>query len=94
MAGIGRATGTRPVTCPWRGIDNPFVQNVLRAHRWFKEGQLEAIYPNGIPEAIRRGIEVYESAINAIQVADIREDRENRKRDAKEDRKSLVRRKG
>ena len=47
---------------------------MLRAHRHWKVGELSTIYPEGVPEALRFGIEVYDAAVNAIQVADIRAD--------------------
>jgi hypothetical protein len=48
---------------------------VIRAHRHWKVGELSALYPDGVPEALRFGIEVYDAALNAIQVTDMREDR-------------------
>jgi hypothetical protein len=66
----------RPDTCPWRAISHPYSQAVIRAHRHWKVGELSALYPDGVPEALRFGIEVYDAALNAIQVADIRADRD------------------
>ena len=65
----------RPETCPWSAISHPYSQAVIRAHRHWKVGELSALYPDGVPEALRFGIEVYDAALNAIQVTDMREDR-------------------
>lgn len=64
------ATKLRQVTCPWQAMRDPFTIAVIEAHRWWKEHQLEARYGGAIPEAIRRGVDVYESALNAVLAHD------------------------
>lgn len=72
------ATGERPSGCPWRAFADPYVGEVLRAYRWWKAGQLETKYPAGVPAPIAWGVEVYDSALNMVQVVDARADREKR----------------
>jgi hypothetical protein len=72
------ATGERPSGCPWRAFADPYVAEVLRAHRWWKSGQLATRYPTGVPAPIAWGVEVYDVALNTVQVVDMRADREKR----------------
>lgn len=53
---------------------DPFVIAVVRAHRWFKDGQLAVRWPNP-PEALLRGLEVYDAALNRVVVHDLEADR-------------------
>lgn len=61
---------------------DPFVAAVLDAHRWMKRGHLEAHLGGEIPEALRRGIDVYESALNAVLAHDAELDRKKRQAEA------------
>lgn len=63
---IEAACGVRPDGCPFRATLDPFVGRVVRAHRAWKNG-------HEIEEAaLRAGVETYDAAINAIEVADMR----------------------
>lgn len=81
LTSLERITGTRQTACPWRAYEDPFVAEVLRAHRHWKERQLHLVWGHDPPAALMRGIEVYDSALNAIRANDIHEDREKRKRE-------------
>lgn len=72
------ATGVRQTGCPWRAMRDPFVSSVIRAHRHWKLGQLEARVGRRVPVALIEGIEIYDAALNAVQVTDSREDRAER----------------
>ena len=76
-----RVTGDRPDGCPWRAYEDPFVGEVLRAYRHWKERQLHLVWGADPPVALMRGIEVYDAALNAIRANDIREEREKNKRE-------------
>src|SRR5690606_23945629 len=58
LAAMEKATRLRQTTCPWQALRDPFTIEVLRAHRWWKERQLEAMYAGAVPEAVRRGVDV------------------------------------
>lgn len=65
------ASGFRQTTCPWRALHEGFVAAVLEAHRWWVKGALSL---DTIPEALRRGINVYDGALNSVQVHDLRKE--------------------
>jgi hypothetical protein len=77
-------TGSRPDGCPWRVLSDPWVSEVVRAHKWFKEHQLETRYGGAPPSSIVWGVEVYDAALNSVQVHDFREDSEEREKQARE----------
>lgn len=77
LSGVERAAGDRPDGCPWRVFRDPFVAEVLGAHRWWKAQQLSTRWPDP-PLALLRGLEVYDAALNAVQVYDLRKERERR----------------
>lgn len=83
LDGCEEATGERPRGCPWRAYADPYVAEVLRAYRWWKAGQLEARYAGDVPASIAWGVEVYDAALNSVQVHDMREDREKREAERK-----------
>lgn len=83
------ATGLRQTGCPWRAMRDPYVASVLRAYRHWKTGQLEARYGRRIPVALIEGIEIYDAALNAVQVTDSREDRAERKAESERMRREL-----
>ncbi len=83
LAAIEVATGDRPDGCPWRSFRDPFVAEVLSAYRWWKARQLSTRWPDP-PVALLRGIEVYDAALNAVQVHDLRKEREKRETAARE----------
>lgn len=66
LASMERVTGVRQVTCPWQAMCDPFAKAVIQAHKWWRRGQLEANHGGEIPEAIRRGLDVYDSAQRAV----------------------------
>ena len=78
------ASGERPTACPWRAFADPYVSAVIRAHRWWKVGELTTRYGDRVPERIAWGVEVYDAALNAVQVHDMREDREQREMERRE----------
>lgn len=83
LGGMEAATGQRTDGCPWRSYEDPFVGEVLRAYRWWKAGQLAAVWPEP-PLALVRGLEVYDAALNAVQSHDIREERRRRESERRE----------
>lgn len=83
LADAEQATGRRPSGCPWRAYEDPFVGHVLSAYRWFKAGALETRIPDP-PEALLRGLEVYDAALNAVQGHDLREERKRREKERRE----------
>lgn len=63
---VERDCGVRPDGCPFRATLDPFVGRVTRAHRAWKNG-------HEIDEAaLRGGVEAWDAAVNAIEVADMR----------------------
>lgn len=80
LAGIERATGVRPDGCPMRVLRDPFVAAVIRAHRPYVKGELSARHGRSMPIALAAGVDCFDAALNAIEVADMREDREERAR--------------
>lgn len=80
LAGIERATGVRPDGCPMRVLADPFVSAVVRAHRPYVKGELSARHGRSMPIALAAGVDCFDAALNAIEVADMREDREERER--------------
>jgi hypothetical protein len=83
LAGLERATGERPPGCPWRQLADPFVTAVIRAYRWHKTGELEARCGGSVPNALARGIEIYDAALNGVQSFDIRARREAEEQERK-----------
>jgi len=81
LAGIEKASGARPDTCPWQAFRDPFVAAVLRASRWKRDRQLAMLTGPHAPAALARGIEIYETALNATKSHDLREEAEERKRE-------------
>lgn len=74
------ASGGRPISCPWRSLSDPFVIEVVRAHRWWKSGQLATRYPAGVPEEIVWGVEEFDVARDSVTATDRRLDDEERER--------------
>ena len=77
-------TGQRYDGCPWRAYEDPFVGEVLRAYRHWKERSLHLVWGDDPPVALIRGLEVYDSALNSVQAHDIREERKRRERENRE----------
>ncbi len=73
-------TGSRPTSCPHRALADPFVLEIIKAHRWRAEGSLRERYGGAPPSYVLDAIEVYDAALNATQVHDIREDRAEREK--------------
>lgn len=63
---------------------DPFVAEVVQAYRWHEAGQLDLKYPLGVPNVVMWGIEQWASALNSVQVHDMREERERREREFEE----------
>ena len=82
LRGIERATGTRPEGCPHRAVSDPFVQACLRSLRWFRTGELAARWGGQLPAALALGVECLAAAVDAIEVADMREERARREAEA------------
>lgn len=78
------ASGERPRGCPWWSMHDPMVVETMRAHRWWIKGELGTKYPLGIPAWLEWSVETYDAALNAVQVHDMREEREEREREAKQ----------
>lgn len=74
-------TGQRYDGCPWRAYEDPFVGEVLRAYRHWKERSLHLVWGDDPPVALIRGLEVYDAALNAIRAHDMGEDRKKREAD-------------
>lgn len=70
---IRSVSGERGETCPWWSARDPFVSVVRADYRHWCKGELGAMWGGAIPEALRRGIEIYDSAISAIQAHDMRQ---------------------
>lgn len=77
------ATSVRPESCPWKALRDPFVAEVIRAHRWFKERQLETHYGGDVPADITWGVETFEAALQSVRSADTRLDKEERELEAR-----------
>lgn len=77
LASVEDATGTRPETCPWRTLSDPYAHAVMNAHRHWSKGALDV---TRVPYALRRGIEIYEDALNSVKCTDIRADHDERDR--------------
>lgn len=76
------ATKVRQDTCPWQALRDPFTQAVMAAHRWYLSNQLSTRYPR-LPEALARGIEVYDSALNLVRSHDLKAERDKSQAEAK-----------
>jgi len=61
----------------------------MRASRWKRDRQLAMLTGPHAPAALVRGIEIYETALNATKAHDLREEAEERtrKRDRKKPRR-------
>lgn len=81
LEGIEAATGNREVACPWRAFRDPFVSEVLSAYRHWKQRQLALVWGPDPPAALMQGLEVYDAALNGVQLHDARKERERRERE-------------
>jgi hypothetical protein len=70
---VERVTGVRAEGCPWSESRDPFVQAVMSAHPHWTRGELGTRWGGAVPEALMRGVEIFDRAINAIQNFDIRQ---------------------
>lgn len=84
LASCEEATGSEPAGCPWAAMRDPFVLEVIQAHRWSESGQLDVHYPSGIPNVVKLGVEWWAGAVSSVQTHDIREDRRRRAREEAE----------
>lgn len=74
---MAEASGLRQSTCPWWALRDPYVQAVLRAHRWWVKG---AVIWSDLPLAVAHGIEVFDGALNAVISHDQRAELEEQRR--------------
>lgn len=74
------ATRVMQAGCPWQAMRDPFAIAVLQAYRWWKANQLEANCGGAVPEAIRRGVDVYHIALQSVISHDA--EREQKRREA------------
>lgn len=79
-----KACGVRPAGCPWATLRDPYVGEVIRAHRWAQWGELANRYGGRVPERVMWGVEVYDAALNSVKVRDMRDEAAERKREARE----------
>lgn len=66
---IKTVSGERGEGCPWWALGEGFAQAVIRAHRYWAKGSLGE--RGAQPEALIRGLEVFDQALNAVQSWDI-----------------------
>lgn len=60
--------GPRPTTCPGYTTQLPVVIELVRAHRHWAKGQLEAFCgTRAVPEAVLLGVEQFESAVGDFE---------------------------
>lgn len=85
-------TGVRMPGCPYRVFDDPFVGEVLTAHKHWRQGVLDV---GRQPAAIVSGVETYDSALNLIRnhdmqkrADDLEEERRQRERESGADTRS------
>ena len=76
------ACGMRPAGCLWSAFRDPFVGEVIRAHRWAAWGELASRYGGRVPERVMWGVEVYDAALNSVRSRDMRDDAEKRRIEA------------
>lgn len=79
--GHEQSVGRRLGMCPWAAMRDPFVGHVMSAWSWWQKGQLEARYRGDPPEAIVRGVSIFDAALNRVKAFDLREDSDRRKRE-------------
>lgn len=76
------ASGMRPTGCPHRALSDPYVLEIISAHRYGK-GALAEKYGGPPPAWVIEGVETYDAALNVVQVHDIRADRAEREEAAR-----------
>lgn len=79
---VERVSGMRGEGCPFRALADPYVQRVVNGHRHWGKGELSARYGGDVPEAIWRGVEVFDAALGAVDAFDLREATKPRDNDA------------
>jgi len=62
-----QVTDMRQTGCPWQALRDPYVAAVLH---WSREVKRRGGYPGSLPEAIARGVSIYESAFGAVRAFD------------------------
>lgn len=78
LATMESTSGLRQTTCPWASLRDPFVGRVLSAHSWYRDQQLASRLGGRIPEALARGVEVYDAALAIVRAHAMREKRAER----------------
>lgn len=71
LSTIDRITSGRPPSCPWSAFEDPLVQDVTRAYRFFESGQLDVYLGGDPPAKIVEGIAHYHAAIQRVQMDDL-----------------------
>lgn len=66
-------TGDRPLGCPHRSLDDPFVGRVLAAHPYFKNGNLATVHPR-LSQRLARGLVHFDVALEAAKAARLKAD--------------------
>lgn len=72
-------TGTRPLTCPWQAFYDPFVQRVLKAYRFYREGQIGWAIPNPSARMVA-AIGFYDTAAKSCEAKRMEREAEERRR--------------
>ena len=72
LAVVRAVCGTAPQTCPWAAFKEPRVQEVMRAYKWAEKGQAREAWGDNPPAWLKRGVEVFGSALDAAK-ADVSE---------------------
>ena len=67
LAVVRSVCGTAPRTCPWAAFREPRVQEVMRAYRWAEKGQAREAWGDSPPAWLKRGVEVFGSALEAAK---------------------------
>jgi len=72
---IERVTGERGDGCPWRASRDLFVQRVVSSHRHWTKGELGSRWGGNrrVPEALLRGCEIFDAALQSVQSFDIKQ---------------------
>lgn len=87
---IGRVTGSRPRTCPWRAYYHPLVREVMQLAWSIEKGNLAPVLGDDPPALLVDALGHYEMALQATVHEDSRLAREK----AKQERESAKARRG
>lgn len=79
-ATIYELTKIRPVTCPWRCLQEPFVREVIALQEAFETGSLPAFLSEEAPAVLHDALLVYRGSLRAVQAEDQRQESVARKK--------------